>query len=132
VKRFQRSLEVNAILHEKWVGPGAGKRPPAEESSAQDQDRVSNRELIEDPHLNRDSELSRSAPDLRKRGTGAAGKGNEKQKKKPFRTVVDWCRPHTPLKIDPTFKGGMPQTGERERGGSRSEDRALPHLPQIK
>jgi transcription elongation GreA/GreB family factor len=130
VKRFQRSLEVNAILHEKWVGPGAGKRSPAPEEMTADQDRLSHREHGEDPTLTRDSEQSRSAPDLRsKRGAGATGKGNEKQKKKPFRTVVDWCRPHTPLKIDPMFKGGASQPAG-ERGGSRSEDR--PHLPQIK
>merc|ERR1719327_504083 len=42
VKRFQRSLEVNAILHEKWVGPGAGKRTPAEGAAEQDQEDVSN------------------------------------------------------------------------------------------
>lgn len=134
VKRFQRSLEVNAILHEKWIGPGAGKRSPPPEESVAEQDRVGTRELTEDRHLTRDSELSQSAPDLRSKrgGYGAVGKGNEKQKKKPFRTVVDWCRPHTPLKIDPMYKGATPPTGERDRGGNRSEERSQTHLPQIK
>jgi hypothetical protein len=125
IKRFQRSLEVNAILHEKWIGPGAGKRTPAEGAAEQDQEDVSNHPS--EGQMIRDAEYSRSAPDLRaKRGLGKRGEG---PKKKPFRTVVDWVRPHTPLKLDPMFKGaGAPEDRDRA-GGSRGD--GATHLPQI-
>lgn len=132
VKRFQRSLEVNAILHEKWIGPGAGKRQlPDDELENRPRSALGSHRS--EDQMTRDSEISRSAPDLRARGRGggSSGKKQEGVKKKPFRTVVDWCRPHTPLKIDPMFKGHSPPTGG---GGSRggAEDRPPPHLPQIK
>jgi len=122
VKRFQKAMEVNAILHEKWIGPGAGRRKPEPEEgaglgSARGDDQMG---------MTRDSDFSRSAPDLHSAGRGGKRGGTGKSqpgKKKPFRTVVDWVRPHTPLKIDPMFKGGQPSPGD---------DRPPPHLPQIK
>jgi len=106
VKRFQRSLEVNAILHEKWIGPG-GRAPSRGQEDESQQVRPGSASNLgsEDQGMSRDNDMSRSAPNLRAKGL----KGGAKQdgvKKKPFRTVVDWCRPHTPLKIDPVFKGG--------------------------
>lgn len=127
VKRFQRSLEVNAILHEKWLGPAAPKRQHEELSLEQRPVTAPGEEF-----MTRDSDMTRSAPDLRARGgrQGPTGKKSESVKKKPFRTVVDWVRPHTPLKIDPLFKGHSPPSGERRV--LTADDRPTPHLPQIK
>jgi len=140
VKRFQRSLEVNAILHEKWKGPEGDRRPQTSQVERDVTDRPSSAGQQSEDHLMRDSDLSRSAPDLRAKGIGRgglttapSGKSREGVKKKPFRTVVDWCRPHTPLKIDPMFKGHSPPTRDgRSSPPDRGDPRASPHLPQIK
>eukprot|EP00403_Amphidinium_massartii_P040684 CAMPEP_0178434330 /NCGR_PEP_ID=MMETSP0689_2-20121128/33369_1 /TAXON_ID=160604 /ORGANISM="Amphidinium massartii, Strain CS-259" /LENGTH=1185 /DNA_ID=CAMNT_0020056393 /DNA_START=32 /DNA_END=3586 /DNA_ORIENTATION=- len=89
VKRFHKSLAVNAVLQEKWLGPPQGS-------------------------LDESSLHTRSVPDLsspmRKREAGKKrGEPSkaeiQKGPKKPFRTVVDWCRPHTPLTVQPVWKG---------------------------
>lgn len=131
IKRFQKSLEVNAILHEKWIGPGAGRRPQEAESGiAEGPGRPKSGSEGTESHLARGSEHSRSAPDIssstrnRRDGGLQRGKKSDGMKKKPFRTVVDWCRPHTPLKLDPVFK-----PSKDGGGGGRNEDPH--HLPQI-
>lgn len=78
VRRFQQSLQLNAMVQKKWTGPPAG--PKSED------------ELY--------PEASHSMTDLRDRSGLSRGKKKE-MKKQPFRTVVDWARPHTPLSLDP-------------------------------
>eukprot|EP00927_Polykrikos_kofoidii_P031488 TRINITY_DN27063_c0_g1_i1.p1 TRINITY_DN27063_c0_g1~~TRINITY_DN27063_c0_g1_i1.p1 ORF type:complete len:1150 (-),score=212.39 TRINITY_DN27063_c0_g1_i1:192-3599(-) len=142
VKKFRRSLEVNAILHERWLGPQAkpsehgeaSPRPPSLGGS----DHGNNRALP------RQSDQTRSMPDLkgpktqRESGVGHSRGKKADSKKKPFRTVVDWCRPHTPLKIDPQFRsngnaggGSNGGGGGSSAGAGRSEDRPLTNLPPI-
>lgn len=98
LRNFQRSLAVNAILHKKWLGPhaagGLGASGPLEGGSPG----WGSPSALDRRGLLHDSEYTRSAPDLRKKTPG---------KKKPFRTVVDWCRPHTPLTLDPQFRGTL-------------------------
>jgi hypothetical protein len=135
VKRFQRSLQVNAILHDKWLGPSEpGRRQPLGDASPDRPGSAAGSNAGEDQRLNRDNELSHSAPDLRAKGLGKGGSalvGGKREgagaKKKPFRTVVDWVRPHTPLKIDPVYRGG----NGGAIAGRADPDRPLPHLPPI-
>jgi len=109
IKRFRRSLEMNAVLHERWLGPEGMKKPPTadENESRPDTAIADSKGLVQ----------SRSTPEIRSKASkapGAPGKKNEKGdgKKKPFRTVVDWCRPHTPLKLDPQYRGAPPTSGD--------------------
>lgn len=144
VKRFQRSLEVNAILHKKWLGPEGSRRNQQDEDRPQSAggSRTGSRDGEDQGGMTRDADMSRSAPDLRgKPGSGKSGRGKKTEpgpKKKPFRTVVDWVRPHTPLKIDPMFKGHSPPSSQQGGGGRprhsppSSQQGDPPHLPQIK
>merc|ERR1712107_358983 len=121
VKRFRRSLEMNAVLHERWLGPEGMKKPPTADENESRPDTA----MTEGKGLGQ----SRSTPELRAKASkapGAPGKKNEKGdgKKKPFRTVVDWCRPHTPLKLDPQSRGALPTSGDAAQATS-------PTLPPI-
>lgn len=124
VKRFRKSLEVNAILHERWLGPDA-VRKKSEEAQEKSEPPAASSESTKG--LTKHADISRSAPDLARKGKAEApGLKKGDSKKKPFRTVVDWCRPHTPLKLDPQFKGhGL--------GGSMLSPKpdASPRLPPI-
>jgi len=128
VKRFERSLQVNAILHERWLGPGAGRAQPGNSAVDALLERPSSHTSDGGEGMQRNSEHARSAPDLKvaKAREGRSGLGAKRSsrngEKKPFRTVVDWCRPHTPLKVDPVLKHGS-------RAASGDSDRT--HLPQI-
>eukprot|EP00747_Dinoflagellata_sp_TGD_P123012 gnl/TRDRNA2_/TRDRNA2_173727_c11_seq15.p1 gnl/TRDRNA2_/TRDRNA2_173727_c11~~gnl/TRDRNA2_/TRDRNA2_173727_c11_seq15.p1 ORF type:complete len:627 (-),score=157.07 gnl/TRDRNA2_/TRDRNA2_173727_c11_seq15:205-2085(-) len=130
VKRFQKSLAVNAVLHERWLGPGAGKR-------SQDDDGRPRSTQSDEGQLDR-GEHSRSVPDLTERtrarrsdgmsSTARHGKGGGKgPAKKPFRTVVDWCRPHTPLNVEPARKTFGFQEDE-PTGKPPKDDHRLPQL----
>jgi len=144
VKRFQRSLEVNAILHKKWLGPEGARKTQQDEDdrpqSAGGTRRESREEGEDQGGMTRNADMSRSAPDLRAK-SGRGKKIEPHPKKKPFRTVVDWVRPHTPLKIDPMFKGHSPPSSQQGGGGrprhsppgsQQGDSLNSPHLPQIK
>jgi len=100
VKHFQRSVEANAILHDRWQVAGSGKRS-LEVPAATD---LGGAPLGE----------SQSSPDLRQGGGAAsaraavtAGKAKgapgmpSQPGRKPFRSVEDWGKPHTPMQCDP-------------------------------
>ncbi|CAE8624862.1 unnamed protein product, partial [Polarella glacialis] len=102
IKRFRTSLEVNAVLQDKWMGPSARGRGVFDLDSG-DEDATPGGQPPAERVL-RQGDNTRSAPDL----TSAAharrdvpAPKSKKGQKKPFRTVTDWCRPHTPLNIDP-------------------------------
>jgi len=100
VKHFQRSVEANAILHDRWQVAGSGKRSPDVPAAAD----LGGAPLGE----------SQSSPDLRQGGgaasaraavTAAKAKGSpgmpSQPGRKPFRSVEDWGKPHTPMQCDP-------------------------------
>jgi hypothetical protein len=118
VKRFRRSLELNAIMHERWLGPEAVQKP----STADESESRPETAMVENKGLMQ----SRSTPEIRSKTPKTPGKRIEKGdgKKKPFRTVVDWCRPHTPLKADPQSRGALPTSGDATQATS-------PTLPPI-
>jgi len=110
MRRFQRSLEVNAILHEKWVGPDGARSPKAEvesQSGLPSRNSFASQSL---PNFATSPETSRDDADTRPR----SGMKGSAVKKKPFRTVVDWTRPHTPLALEPVLQL-PPRPGERMR-----------------
>lgn len=87
IRKFQSSLQVNAVLHDRWLGPRHDEEPSA-------------------PKI----EQCKSMGDL----TSVAAdpcrpkRGGEPQKR-PFRTVTDWARPHTPLTLDPQSGPKLPE-----------------------
>lgn len=114
VKRFRRALEMNAILHERWLGPAARRRKPEPDDDEEEPGTgahpgppPSSGGSVREEGSRRLLDHARSAPDLaapkHRREAIRSKKGDGK--KKPFRTVVDWCRPHTPLTIDPVSRG---------------------------
>jgi len=111
MRRFQRSLEVNAILHEKWIGPEASRSPRVEEDLEAGISGMPPRNSMmsqSSPNFNFSSgapspESSRDDSDMRASSRGGM-KGSVR--KKPFRTVVDWTRPHTPLALEPVLQVG--------------------------
>lgn len=125
VKRFMRSLQVSAVLNQRWLGPGAGKvvngvsavtaatEACAKEDAAGGPGVEQGRNSRTPPEgggghrmLGGQDSMSASAPDLG--GGSRYGKMKRKQgvdgKKRPFRTVVDWTRPHTPLAVGPVSR----------------------------
>jgi len=110
MRRFQRSLEVNAMLHEKWVGPDGARSPRAEDEAQAGMPSRGNFATQSLPNFGTSPEASRDGADVHAR-TGMKGTA---VKKKPFRTVVDWTRPHTPLALEPVLQL-PPRAGERER-----------------
>jgi len=128
VNKFRRSLEMNAVLHDRWLGPakkgdvqddldergGGVDAPRSRDLAGGDQSRT----------FSRHSEQSRSAPDLKasrahhREGNASRKKGDVK--KKPFRTVVDWVRPHTPLSLDPQFRHAAGASDARSDGPTTS------------
>jgi len=87
IRKFQSSLQVNAVLHDRWLGP---------KSRQDDEDLAPKVE-----HCKSMGDLTSVAADQHRRRPG----GGEGQKR-PFRTVADWARPHTPLTLDPRSKVG--------------------------
>jgi len=136
VKNFRKSLQMNAILHERWMGPDA-VRPPRE--PREEEPEAGTGEPQTGQALTRGSPATRSAPDLRASKTQKEvpqkiSKKGDGKAKKPFRTIVDWTRPHTPLKLDPQFKGHL-VPGEIDPNGpsasvAQTAERT-PNLPPI-
>jgi len=85
IRKFQSSLQVNAVLHDRWLGP---------KSRQDDEDMAPKVE-----HCKSMGDLTSVAADQHRRRPGDA-------QKRPFRTVADWARPHTPLTLDPRSKVG--------------------------
>lgn len=135
VKRFQRSLELNAILHERWLGPDLNRNFPQNWETNSDAGIVKSQSCSDfgEGRIFHRSEHAHSVSDftttmrVKQDVTRCVAGKKVDGKKKPFRTVVDWCRPHTPLTVDPVFKGYTPPSGTRSQ--SRGEvRRRLPHL----
>mmetsp|Transcript_53907 Transcript_53907/g.174138 ORF Transcript_53907/g.174138 Transcript_53907/m.174138 type:complete len:963 (-) Transcript_53907:68-2956(-) len=163
IKRFQRSLAMNAILHSHWVPPpeklsdgklssalGAGARSLSKTAASPEGslERRGQPPPASPPEGGRRLAASQSAPDMQLQGAGkdkaspAVGakkgkaQGASKSQKKPYRTVVDWVRPHTPLAVEPVFN---PHGGTDGGSGDRiltihgepppeKESPAPPHL----
>eukprot|EP00929_Paragymnodinium_shiwhaense_P119668 TRINITY_DN91554_c0_g1_i1.p1 TRINITY_DN91554_c0_g1~~TRINITY_DN91554_c0_g1_i1.p1 ORF type:complete len:1023 (+),score=383.02 TRINITY_DN91554_c0_g1_i1:164-3232(+) len=130
VNKFRRSLEVNAVLHERWLGPrnaAAANGPAAAANKGEDRpSSAGNDRRPEGKGMSRDQ--ASSMPDLKAKDKSQASrskKGGGDGKKKPFRTVVDWCRPHTPLSLDPQYRKNEEQRPS-EGGGS-----GVTNLPPI-
>merc|ERR1712032_1014168 len=104
IKRFQRSLELNAILNEKWLGPGAGKRSSPDTDCQPSPDAGDEKLVKNSEHARSASDLTAATQARRSCNSSRSGKRSDPNKKKPFRTVVDWVRPHTPLKVDPVSR----------------------------
>lgn len=97
----QFGAEVNAVLQDDWLGPPA-TRPRA---------------LFEEEPPKPNIEHSKSVGDLT---AVAADPFHARVKKgefnkRPFRTVNDWARPHTPLTLDPKVKVSSPTLPEIQR-----------------
>ena len=98
IKRFQASLHVNAVLQDRWLGPGARTRGVFDDDELEGQKpRPAQTNSMADLSL---SNLS-TDPITRVRRS-------EPPNKRPFRTVTDWARPHTPLTVDPVLKSSTP------------------------
>jgi len=122
IKRFQRSLALNAILHEKWIGPGAGKRSPPDGTDDQPSSAAVGETLVRNTeHARSASELTTATQARRAGNSTRTGKRSDPNKKKPFRTVVDWVRPHTPLKVDPVSRAHTADVGAGRGGGDDSQ-----------
>lgn len=106
VKQFQRSVEANGVLHQRWLGPDPGVDPFMHRARGQEVIGVVRGERTDLLKTKR----SNSATPQRGSGSGT-GKKSE-SKRKPFRTVVDWGRPHTPLSLDPSPSPGLRPVGE--------------------
>lgn len=117
IKRFQSSLEVNAVLQDKWLGPSARARHVFDDDVL-----AANSDDANEERSGRHLETSRSAVELSR--SQVVGSRNKKadMRKKPFRTVTDWCRPHTPLTLEPVLN---------QHGDAKSEDARPTVLPQI-
>lgn len=125
MKRFQRSLAVNAVIHKRWLGPGTGDKPDNGDGTPFmdmmiDMDGGS----LMSPSFQSPAKMgsSKSAPDIR------VGSKRSAVKKKPYRTVVDWCKPHTPLHADPvSFKQyGAAHRGNADIGSGRGSGTGIP------
>eukprot|EP00931_Biecheleriopsis_adriatica_P041339 TRINITY_DN23641_c0_g1_i1.p1 TRINITY_DN23641_c0_g1~~TRINITY_DN23641_c0_g1_i1.p1 ORF type:complete len:721 (+),score=193.18 TRINITY_DN23641_c0_g1_i1:250-2163(+) len=94
IKRFQASLQVNAVLQDRWLGPSARSKGAFDDLGEDGADETA---LGAKPdHVKSTGDLTtHTRLDL----VHKAKKGESK--KRPFRTVTDWARPHTPLSIDP-------------------------------
>eukprot|EP00913_Durusdinium_trenchii_P009815 g9216.t1 len=88
IKKFQSSLQVNAVLHDSWLGPTKSRLFEDEEAPK-----------IE-PCKSTGDLTSVAADPFHARPAVKRGEFN----KRPFRTVNDWARPHTPLTLDPRGK----------------------------
>ena len=101
IKSFQASLHVNAMLQDRWLGPGARTRGIFDED---DLEGTGNPKLrLGQNHSAGDLTLSNLATDPITRA-----RRSEPPNKRPFRTVTDWARPHTPLTVDPVLKSSTP------------------------
>lgn len=88
IRKFQSSLQVNAVLHDRWLGPRQDEEPSAPK--------------IEQCKSMGDLTSVAADPCRPKRGAGEVPK-------RPFRTVTDWARPHTPLTLDPQSGPKLPE-----------------------
>ena len=98
IKRFQASLHVNAVLQDRWLGPGGRSR-----GFFDDEDLFEGSSRIRPSTSAVDLSLSNLSTDPITRV-----RRNEAPNKRPFRTVTDWARPHTPLTVDPVLKTSTP------------------------
>jgi len=98
IKRFQESLHVNAVLQDRWLGPGGRSR-----GFFDDENLFEGSSRIRPSSSAVDLSLSNLSTDPITRV-----RRNEAPNKRPFRTVTDWARPHTPLTVDPVLKTSTP------------------------
>jgi len=126
IKNFEHSLQVNAILQQRWLGPGAGRagapHGSAAEQMLQSPGSASKQRRSRDGSkgtvrgMDANLEMARSMPEFPKDASRRQRSPSGKRvsgggQKKPFRTVVDWVRPHTPLQVDPVPRGGFGPPG---------------------
>jgi len=160
IKRFERSLAINAILHAKWQSPLS---PKEEKSISSEHTSLASPSpgfhpapvpgRLSQPNLI----ASQSAPDLHSNGAGrdkattaasffpSQNKASKSSNKKGVRSVSDWVRPHTPLQIEPLLfsqhtnaQGGLefsPKTRQKAPNllisGESIADKAHVVLPEI-
>lgn len=115
IKSFQASLQVNAVLQDRWLGPAAREKKVFDEIGDAPEEDANDTILGGRPEHTQSTGDLPTAPGGRITGKKSQGE----QKKRPFRTVTDWARPHTPLSIDPVLR---PPSRESRDAGS---------LPQI-
>eukprot|EP00930_Biecheleria_cincta_P035689 TRINITY_DN24526_c0_g1_i1.p1 TRINITY_DN24526_c0_g1~~TRINITY_DN24526_c0_g1_i1.p1 ORF type:complete len:709 (+),score=159.70 TRINITY_DN24526_c0_g1_i1:112-2238(+) len=115
IKRFQASLQVNAVLQDRWLGPAGREKKMFEDIGEAPEEGAEGTLLGSRPEHTQSTGDLPTAPG----GRIASKKNQADQKKRPFRTVTDWARPHTPLSIDPVLR--PPSRESRETGS----------LPQI-
>lgn len=140
IKRFRMSLAVNAILSEGWVGPGKAKAAspevaPEPRPASTSRPRSGAESTRPERSLTKD-EHSRSLPDFshsKRTGKLASPAGtNRRTTKKPFRTVGDWVRPHTPMTVDPVWKGHPMLSPVTSGVDAESRPGTGMQLPQVK